>query len=716
MTRWQVKRIARSLGDHAAPWDALNRHLFAAHPMLESGFVNAMLRHFGDGSEWLCVLEGSEGPVAMCLLQRRGVGMWTTFLPTQAQIGPLLIAGPDPVRALMRALPGYVAALDLLCVDPLFSRFNGAGDAEPIGTRHALTMNVSLDGNVDDYWAGRTRLRQNLRRYERRLADDGMSMRHVCITDPDEMPQAVARYAELESSGWKAPLGTALAPGNAQGAFYTEVMKRQAATGSASVHELWVGERLAASRLFVASGRMLVALKTTYDETLDKYAPGRQLLRLAIEHLFKSHPGHVIEFYTDANQDQLAWATGQRAIQHWTFYRHPSVSAVMMLGRAARLSLSSPRAVHRSAVSSSLVEVYRHPKEVPADVQRLFDQAEKNSVEFGLAWYGTLVDAVYPNHAGVRFFVLRLNGVPVAGIPVLLNRRGLGQETLALGNYYTALYSPVIKAGLKPSDVLPLVTAVRDAGRRSSLLTFAPMDPDSEGYAALWSAFQFAGLMPFRFFCFGNWYLRCAGLSWPAYLASRNSGLRNTIKRMSKKFVADGGTFEIVMTPDRLADGVAAFQHVYAASWKQAEPYPDFVPGLIETCLRRGWLRLGVGRLNGLPVAAQLWIVSHGRAEIYKVAYDEAFKHYSPGTLLTAHLMQHVLEQDRVSEVDYLIGDDRYKETWMDHRRERWGLIAYNPKTFGGLLGLARELTGRAAKPWVARVKSLVAPRRTKEG
>jgi CelD/BcsL family acetyltransferase involved in cellulose biosynthesis len=109
-------------------------------------------------------------------------------------------------------------------------------------------------------------------------------------------------------------------------------------------------------------------------------------------------------------------------------------------------------------------------------------------------------------------------------------------------------------------------------------------------------------------------------------------------------------------------------------------------------------LRLGVAWLGGKPIAAQLWIVSHGRAEIYKVAYDEGYKAYAPGTLLTALLMEHVIEVDKVAEVDYLIGDDPYKKTWMSDRRERWGVIAYNPRSLGGLAGWVREVIGRRVK------------------
>jgi hypothetical protein len=35
-------------------------------------------------------------------------------------------------------------------------------------------------------------------------------------------------------------------------------------------------------------------------------------------------------------------------------------------------------------------------------------------------------------------------------------------------------------------------------------------------------------------------------------------------------------------------------------------------------------------------------------------------------------MLEHALGGDKVSEVDYLTGDDNYKSNWMSHRRERW--------------------------------------------
>ena len=141
-----------------------------------------------------------------------------------------------------------------------------------------------------------------------------------------------------------------------------------------------------------------------------------------------------------------------------------------------------------------------------------------------------------------------------------------------------------------------------------------------------------------------------------------------------------------------------AYEKIYAASWKIPEPYPDFVSGLCRICAEGGWLRLGVVYVDDQPAAAQIWIVSAGIAAIYKLAYDERFAKLSPGTLLTAKLMEYVIDVDQVREIDYLTGDDAYKKDWMSNRRERRGIVAYNLRTPKGLIAALRHLGGRAAK------------------
>lgn len=705
MTGWCVIRLAKGLGEHAPVWDALNQSLFNNHPMLGSRYVESLLRHFGDGSEHLCVLTSNGVTQAMCLLKPGKLGIWSTFLPSQAQIGLALISTPDTLTDLIHSLPGKATRLDILCNDPEFGDLSGGDVATATPQNHALTMNIRLNGSFESYWAARSKkLIQNMGRYERRLAADHIECKFLCISAPDGIAPAMARYAALESKGWKATLGTAINVNNSQGLFYTELMIHYAATGNAMVFELWFGDQLAASRLVISSSDMPIILKNTYDETFDKYAPGRQLLKDVIQSLFASHPGKVIEFYTDANTDNLAWATGQRWIKHVSVYRSTFTENVFHLLRIGHRVLTSRR--RPDLIDDALsVSVYRHPDELPSDVKDLFEQSEQESVELGVAWYRNLVNTVFADPEGVYIYVLRKNGAAMAALPLVAKKNATSQGVASLSNYYTSLYAPVMQLGLRARDLTHLINAIKAAHAPLGILRLAPMDPKSSTFCTLLEALQTSGLEPFKFFCFGNWYLQ-ANDGWDSYLKTRSGTLRNTIKRMTKKFAADGGMLELTVDGVGLERSLDAFERVYRAKWKKGEPYPEFIPGLARTCAERGWLRLGTAWLNGEPIAAQLWIVANGKANIYKVAYKEEFKPYAPGTLVTAMLMEHVIEQDKVTEVDFLIGDDAYKKNWMSHRRERWGIIAYNPRTVVGVIGLIRESMGRILRSLIALIQA----------
>lgn len=342
---------------------------------------------------------------------------------------------------------------------------------------------------------------------------------------------------------------------------------------------------------------------------------------------------------------------------------------------------------------------------LPPDATALLQkQAQASGMQLSPAWFDNFCAQVRDDGVHTGFQCVARGGRTVAVLPI----KRLADGTLAsLSNYYTTLFAPALADAAGAPELLLALQALLRA-HRPSAIRLAPMDPKGRAYPLLQQAAKQAGLRCHAFFSFGNWYLPSAGLDWDTYWKGRTSGLRSTCKRMAKKFAADGGTLELVTGGDRLDSAIEAYHTVYASSWKQAEPYAGFMPGLIRTCAANGWLRLGVARLNGQAVATQLWIVTPGRAEIYKVAYDEAYKAYSLGSLVTEMLMRHVLEHDRVDEVDFLAGDEKYKQQWMTERRERWGLIAYNPRTAAGLLGALKEAAARRIGPLLTRFRSPV--------
>lgn len=328
---WTIERLeGDGLGAFADEWDALNRRLLAGHPFADTRFVAPLLRHFGRGKERLLVHRNGGGVDGMLLLERRPRGAWRPFLPSQLQAAPVLLPDRSSIDAIFRALPGLCLSVEFHRQDP---RYCVDGLLEP-GRRvrvepHATTMEVALDGTFEAYWNERSKnLVKNVRRYQRRVETEGGGSRFVVLERPGDMREAVTRYGLLESAGWKKAAGTAVHIDNPQGRFYAEVLEQFAATGHGRVYELWLADRLAASRLVISGAGMHIILKTSYDESLSQFAPGRLLLHALLERAFAERSQRAVEFYTDATQDQLAWATASRTISHMVYFRHGWIAAV----------------------------------------------------------------------------------------------------------------------------------------------------------------------------------------------------------------------------------------------------------------------------------------------------------------------------------------------------------------------------------------------------
>jgi hypothetical protein len=207
------------------------------------------------------------------------------------------------------------------------------------------------------------------------------------------------------------------------------------------------------------------------------------------------------------------------------------------------------------------------------------------------------------------------------------------------------------------------------------------------------------GLKTQTYFCFGNWYLNVDGRSYREYFKDLPSVIRKNVpyyrRRLEK---AARVKTEIYTNSNELDAAIRDYEITYNSSWRDFEGYPKFISGLIRTAAEQGWLRMGILYVDDEPAAAQLWIVHAGIASIYKICYAEKFAKSSVGSVLTAHMLEHVLDVDKVREVDYLTGDDAYKANWMSDRRERWGIMAFNPKTIRGNLGIVRHIGGQRLK------------------
>jgi hypothetical protein len=258
-----------------------------------------------------------------------------------------------------------------------------------------------------------------------------------------------------------------------------------------------------------------------------------------------------------------------------------------------------------------------------------------------------------------------------------------------LSNYYTPLLMPV--GGTALADPKGLARAWRRAG--ASILDLRPLDAESSWVAELRAALRSAGYWLAEAPAFGNWVLHVEGQTAEQYLAARPGPLRTSLQRGRARLKRAGElSLEVVLSPgEALERALQDYEAVYAASWKPAEGSAAFIRGLMHWMAARGELRLGVLRLNGEPLAAQIWFVSQGVASIFKLAHVDGKEALSPGTVLTAELMSRVIDVDGVHTVDFISGDDGYKRDWMSERRQRMALLAFDPLTTRGLAGAFRH-------------------------
>jgi hypothetical protein len=257
-------------------------------------------------------------------------------------------------------------------------------------------------------------------------------------------------------------------------------------------------------------------------------------------------------------------------------------------------------------------------------------------------------------------------------------------------NPYTCEYDWL---GTSFDAVQATAAAMGRVSKQTQTILLPGLDPDTDSFKATLAGLRDAGFVAKPYFAWGTWFQPVANMDFSTYLATRPSVLQNTWRRKSAALQkAHRIAFETLSDVEAF---IRIYDEVYARSWKEPEPFPDFMPALLRMAAELGALRHGVLMADEKPIAAQFWILWQGQAIIFKLAYDKDWSKFSPGTLLTMHMVKEVLEKDRVRELNFGRGDDDYKKLWMSERRERWGIEAVNPRSAAGF---ARALKLSAAR------------------
>jgi CelD/BcsL family acetyltransferase involved in cellulose biosynthesis len=171
--------------------------------------------------------------------------------------------------------------------------------------------------------------------------------------------------------------------------------------------------------------------------------------------------------------------------------------------------------------------------------------------------------------------------------------------------------------------------------------------------------------------------------SWDEYLGSRSGGFRKHLRKY-RRLLEQAGAMEIVrLEPDQpLEAWLSEVVAVNQASWTAGRGtnlfrHPRiraFLLDLLRETARQGWLDLHVLRVGGRAVAYELCFDFAGRVFSYNSAYRRELGRASPGTLLTAAVIEAACRRGR-TEYDMLRGDEAYKARWSDRRRGELQLL-----------------------------------------
>lgn len=307
--------------------------------------------------------------------------------------------------------------------------------------------------------------------------------------------------------------------------------------------------------------------------------------------------------------------------------------------------------------------------QLPESANTLFEQGEKDSIFFSRPWFENLTPAALDHDQAMVLACVVAGNKVMAILPLM---KGDGNIWQSLMHRYTTHYSLLLADDDQQRVLTCLAQGLSHLPLHSLLLE--PVADNDSRIIGLQQIMERAGYRCEHIFRHYNWIYRVQGQSYEDYMAARPANLRNTISRKQRKLDREHGYEIRLFTGNEVPPAMSDYYAVYSASWKANEQYVDFLNGIVASFSQQGWSRLAVLYVKRQPIAAQLWFVHHGKANIFRLAYDKEWRPYSPGSILTRFLMKYVIDIDKVVEIDFLTGNDAYKQDWMADRRERFAL------------------------------------------
>jgi CelD/BcsL family acetyltransferase involved in cellulose biosynthesis len=382
---------------------------------------------------------------------------------------------------------------------------------------------------------------------------------------------------------------------------------------------------------------------------------------------------------------------------------------------AAPAGGGAARRRRRAAAQALEVRAYSDFDSLPEPVAAFLAAAGERSFFSSAAWFRVVVRTAGPPADRPRIYASERDGRVVAALVVRARERAgpLKSHVVTSPSHGLDAFvnGPILAdANDGEAGVRAIVKAILGASPPVHVFRFECLDPQSRECRALVDALRGQRLrvetFSDPFLTFGE---TVEGLAIEQYLERRPPALRDYIERQVAAWEGTGrGRFEIVTGGTGFALALVDYALVDVQSWKDQEPYPDCLAQLLEAASRAGVLRLGLLYYDDRPVAAQIWIVSAGRATLWRSRFAKKFALHSVGAVVTFAAMRHILAADRPRELEFGPGDDSGRQQWLERRNTRIGVAVFNLRTAKGWGVAARHYGGDVAGAALRRVRSAV--------
>jgi len=345
------------------------------------------------------------------------------------------------------------------------------------------------------------------------------------------------------------------------------------------------------------------------------------------------------------------------------------------------------------------ITTYRECDELPPKFDTAFAAARSGSLFHTRPWLEAFARSGVEAGTRFRLYAIESDGVPLALLPAIVSRLYYAHRRARVLHFIQPEgepYAPFVPS--EHPDVAPilygLLECIKAEPRQCDVLRASPLDPASPFARELRLSLR-RRRYPFQAFRhLDDRYEVTEGMSSDAYLATRPGTVRAELRAKVQPFFDSGrARFRAISDASELDAANAAYMAVLERNRRELETEPEgYVHNVMRVAADAGALRLGVIDFDGEPAAVQLWLVSAGIARCIRIWSDPRHAALPLDDMMVQCMIPRLLDVDQVRELDFGSIEDNFAQNWAPRRRERIGVVAFNPRTWRGIKGAFRHI------------------------